>query len=121
MDTTGLAQELHNTSVIVICGHEARGEAHPGPGEWTCAAGGQHPINPCIGAAKAWTDAVIAWQDVHETQHPASVAEFRRCQSALRDADMQIRRQIDRGSRLAAATPTERFLDGFIGYFKGYR
>lgn len=121
LDSAQLAVELSETQLVVICLHDAWGLARPMDQLWTCVAGGRHEVLPCIAAATAWTHVLTAWMDLRDSEHPALLAEFRRCQRELLAANASLRGWID--ARTAAADYREnrsalgQFADGFFGYF----
>ena len=105
--------QLTETPLIVVCGHDAWASVRPGGGEWVCAAGFRHPIFASIAASAAWSDAVVAWGDLADTEHPAALVEFRRCQRNLEQADRQARLAID-ASNQPRLTKAEQFVAGFL-------
>jgi len=122
MDVKQLAVEFTQMQLVVGCTHGHAAISVWDVGSWTCASGGVHKFMDTVLAEHEWAACMKAVADALETDHPASIAEFRRAQRELVQADVSTRAQVARtlemweeqqrplGQRL-----TNAFLRGLLG------
>lgn len=95
MDTNAMLEQLLDSRLIVVCGHECWDEVAAHGKSWKCEAGYEHEVFPALAAGSEWEAAFAAWCDAVRSQDPAMVDEFRRCQRELVTTDRRIRREIN--------------------------
>ena len=105
MDTNAMLEELLDSRLVVVCGHECWAEAAAHGESWVCEAGYEHEVFPALAAGSEWETAFAAWCDAVRSQNPAAVAEFRRCQRELVTTDRRVRREINARTHAKAPRP----------------
>ena len=115
MDTNAMLEELLDSRLIVVCGHECWAEAVAHGESWVCAAGYEHEVFPALAAGSEWEAAFLAWRDAVRSQCPGSMAEFRRCQRRLVSTDRRVRREIHASDQVASPRPRGR-VAGFVSH-----
>ena len=115
MDTNAMLEELLDSRLIVVCGHECWAEAVAHGESWVCAAGYEHEVFPALAAGSEWEAAFLAWRDAVRSQCPGSVAEFRRCQRRLVSTDRRVRREIHASGQAESPRPRGR-VAGFVSH-----
>jgi len=105
MDTNAMLEELLDSPLIVVCGHECWAEVVAHGKSWECEAGFEHEVFPALAAGSEWEAAFAAWCDAVRSQNPAALAEFRRCQRELVAIDRGVRREINAKTQVKRPRP----------------